>query len=222
MIQALRDRITGWLALVIVLMLAFVVGIWGIAAYFVPTTENYIAKIDDVEIDQNDYQRRFGQYREQMRAMMGEGFDARYFEQPTVKREFVDNLVRQRLLRRAAVEAGLVAPVSAVKQQITEIQAFQVDGKFNSDSYLNALRRQGLTATGFEELLTEELEVNRIPESLRESGFATDAEIDLIATLRDQKRTFRYFELSDSAIKPTIKPTDAEIKRTTTHIPMSS
>ena len=212
MIQAIRDRITGWFALLIVFMLAFVVGIWGIASYFAPTVENFVAKVGDEEITANDYQTRLSRYRDQMRGMMGEGFDPRTFEEATFKRDFVDGLVRQRLLQQNAAAAGLVAPVNELQQQISEIPAFQIDGKFNQEAYRNLLRQQNLTPTGFDRLLREEAEVNRLPESLRLSAFATDADTDLIAKLRDQKRTVRFFEISGDALRQTLKPTDAEIK----------
>jgi len=213
MIQAIRDRITGWFAIVVVAFLAFVVGIWGIGSYFAPAVENYVAKVNDKEIDSNVYQARLNDYRNQMQSMMGEGFDPRYFEGATVKREFLDNLVRQELLQQNATAAGLVAPRADIQKQINEIAAFQVEGKFNGDVYKSVLSRQGMTPIMFEGRLKEESEVNRVPESLRDSSFVTDAEVDLIAKLRDQKRSARFIELSAATLRETLKPTDAEVKK---------
>jgi peptidyl-prolyl cis-trans isomerase D len=213
MIQIIRDKVTGWFAFVILAIMAFLIGVWGIASYFAPTTDTFIAKVGDEEIATADYQERYGQYRQRLTQQFGGQLDGKFFEQKTTKRDFVDSMVRAELMRQAADKLGLVVGKGELQAEIQKIEAFKVDGKFSGTAYTAALSSIGMTPRVFEERLVEDLSSNRINSVLSDSSFVTDAELNRHIQLRDQQRTVRFFEINQQPIRDALKPSDAELKK---------
>jgi peptidyl-prolyl cis-trans isomerase D len=147
------------------------------------------------EISQETYRKRFEEYRQQMRQMLGENFDPRQLETPEAKRRVLDALVEEALLRQAAAGLGMAVSANQLQQSIMDIEAFKVDGKFDVNQYRVLLASQGMTPLSFEQRMREDLEVRALPSALSRSALATASDVDDYFRLRDQKRDFRYLEL---------------------------
>ena len=50
MLQAINDRIKGWLGIVIVVLIGLPFALWGIQSYFDDAGPRYAAKVNDSEI----------------------------------------------------------------------------------------------------------------------------------------------------------------------------
>lgn len=199
MLQKLREKTTGWIAFVILGVLIIPFAFFGMENYFSDNMALYVAKVGDQEISQEDFRQRFDQYRAQMRRMMGENYDSRQFEDPTMKRRFLDQLIEEKLLEQAAEERGIVIPAKQLQQEILKIPAFQVDGRFDGDRYRLMLAGQNMSPQGFQEQLRRDLTVQMLPGQIMETGFVTDAYLDSYLTLRDQRRGFAYAVLEPAA-----------------------
>src|SRR5688572_5501418 len=98
MLQTLREKTTGRVAILVIGLLAVPFAFFGMENYFTGNVATYVAKVGDEEIPQEEFRQRFDQYRAQTRRMMGENFNAAQFEDPTVKRRFLDQLIEEKLL----------------------------------------------------------------------------------------------------------------------------
>ncbi len=192
MLQALRDKTSGWVAIVVVGLLAIPVAFFGIESYFEVRTPTYVAKVGDQEISQGEFRRRFADYRERMRQQMGESFNPAIFEQPTFRREFLERLIDEEVLVQAAERIGAAATAAALRAEIEKIDAFKVDGKFDARQYQLLLSAQRMTVEGFEQDLRRELSARKLPTEVGATALVTDDQVDRYLALRDETRDFRF------------------------------
>ncbi len=201
---------SGWIAIVIVALLAIPFAFFGMEQYLFQSNANYAAKVEtapswwrsapdwwlvrklawqSAEVSPEDFRRAFESERQRRREAEGERFDARGFESPESKREVLDVLVDQKVLQLAAARDGMVVGDDAVRKSIQEIPAFLVDGKFDAQRYQLALQAQGLSPQGFQELVREGLQQALLREQVAQSAFVTPTEsarmMRLLAETRD-------------------------------------
>ena len=143
MLQSLRDKTSGWIAPVILILLIIPFAFFGVENYFQQQVATYVAKVGEKEIGQQDFQRRFEQFRNQMRQLQGERFDARAFESEENKRLVLDRLIDEEVLRQAAERMGVTVSPAQMQAEIAKIGAFQTDGKFDPQQYRLVLASQG-------------------------------------------------------------------------------
>jgi peptidyl-prolyl cis-trans isomerase D len=204
MLQALRDKTSGWVAIVVIGLLSIPVAFFGIESYFEIRTPTYVAKVGDKEISQEEFRRRFGEYRERMRQQMGEAFNPAMFDQPTFRREFLDRLIDEEVLVQAAERTGAAATAAALRAEIDKIDAFKVDGKFDARQYQLLLNAQNMTVERFEQELRRDLSARKLPGEVGATALVTDEQVDRYLALRDETRDFRY------AIVPPTDPAPEE------------
>lgn len=231
MLQKLREKTTGWIAIIILGLLAIPFAFFGIEHYFSASIDNYAAKIesppswwktaprwwpvsllwDTREISQPQFQRRFDQERQRMREIAGERFDAREFESAQNKRLVLDRLVDEELLRLAAARDGLTVSDAEMRKEIAAVPAFQRNGRFDPDQYRLALSGAGQTARGFEEGLRGDLLVRLLPAEIAATALVTDADVEALMRLMQQTRDVAVLDIPAPA-DAGAAPGEAEIK----------
>ncbi|TDK28720.1 peptidylprolyl isomerase [Luteimonas aestuarii] len=210
MLQALRDKTSGWIAIVIVAILAVPFAFFGMEQYLFQSSANYAAKVeappkwwrsapawwpasmvwDSEEVSAEDFRTAFEQARLQRRDAEGEAFDARGFETAQNRREVLEGLIDQAVIRLAARQAGVAVGDREVAEMIREFPAFQVDGRFDPERYQLALGSQNppQTPASFQELVREGLQQGLIPTRIAESAFVTGTETERMLRLLGERR----------------------------------
>lgn len=234
MLQKLRDKSSGWFATVVLGVLTVPFAFFGMEQYLFQNNSSYAAKIEAPpawwpsapafwpatmlwrrdEIGVDEFRSRFEQARQQQRAQLGDGFDAREFESIDNKRDILDSMIDQRVLRMAADRAGIAIGDAQVREEIQNIPAFQVDGKFNAQQYQMVLQSQvpARSPRQFQEDMRESLKQSLIPTQVVASSFLTDAELDRLLRLVGETRDVSFVTLPAPA-PDTAPVSDAEIKR---------
>lgn len=222
MLQSIREKTSGWIAVVILGLVILTMAFFGIESYVTGKVETYAAKIEGParflkfggqvkEISANDFRTRLDRVRQSERAEQGKDFDATAFESLQKKREVLDQMIDEALLDLVAQKAGMVLSKAAVQKQILGMQEFQVGGKFDPKQYQLILSGQQMTPRQFEQLIKADLLQRMIPQELLESGFSSDGELDNYLRTSRQTRDVRFIELAPAF--PTLPaPTDADIK----------
>jgi peptidyl-prolyl cis-trans isomerase D len=195
MLQKLREKTSGWIAVAIVAMLAVPFAFFGVENYFTQQVSTYVAKVGDVEIGPDTFQQRFEELRRQMQQVMGEQYDGREFESAENKRRVLDRLIDEEVLRQASERFGAIVTPAQLQREIGKIDAFKKDGKFDPSTYRNLLAAQGMTPRMFEDRVRQELATQSIPSQLAASGFVADDYVGRYLALRDQTRSFDYLVL---------------------------
>lgn len=195
-LQKFRDRLTGIMAIFIVGLLAIPFALVGVNSYFSPDSENTVAMVNDEGITLTEYNTSFQNYRERMRSLMGEAYDAQRFDDPVIRRQHLDTMIERELLRQVAAESGLSVDNQFLAQAIREIPGFQVDGEFNSEVYQSQLSAQGLTPPAFENQMRASMVLSQYPQTISASAIATPREVEQYIRLQQQERAFAALVVS--------------------------
>jgi peptidyl-prolyl cis-trans isomerase D len=196
MLQALREKMTGWVALVVIGLMIIPFAFFGVGDYFSARSDNWVAKVGDVEISPDQLRRRVEEFRSQMRNMMGDAFDARYFEQPEVRRQVLDRMIEEEVLLLAGAEMGLEISARRLREEIAAIPAFQVGGVFDQDQYLRLLNAQNMSAPMFQQRMVRDIAVQEIPAQIAVSALVTNDDVDRYLAVMEQTRDFRYVRIA--------------------------
>ncbi len=212
MLQAIRDRVTGVVAFIILGLLAVPFLFFGVESYINTVPQDAVAVVGEEEITVNDFQADFARYRAQLRQQQGDQYDEIATNQPTARREFLEEMIDQALLRQHALAVGLAVSDQALLDLIREIEAFQIGNQFSPEAYRQALAASGLTARGFEQEVRQDLLTRTVPTAISGSALVTEKEIDRMLAVRDEQRAIRVAEFprEDYAEQVAIEPAEVE------------
>ena len=189
-LQSIRERLNGIIALFVIGLLIIPFAFVGVSSYFTSDAQNAVALVNDQEITLNQFNQGFQDYRRSLQARMGSAFDPELFDEAIIRRQFLDQLINEELLSQVAEDAGLTVTDERLAQQIRSYGAFEVDGEFNVDVYTQRLAAQGMTPQQFEADVRSSLVFDQFPSAIANSAIATQWELNDYARLQDQQRAF--------------------------------
>ena len=220
MLQNIREKSSGPIAKLILVMIIAVMAFFGYEGLNTPGAGNYVAKVSkpgkllgygeaSIEVSVADYSRRVDQVRQQQRQQQGEAFDAAAFEKPENKRRILEQMIDEAVLQLGAQQAGIRISDAMIRDEILKIDAFTVDGKFDQSRYQLAIQQLGYTPAQFEERIRQDLMTRFIADEYVSSGIASDSDAIAMRKLAEQKRDLGYVEIPLPALDP--NATDAEL-----------
>lgn len=212
MLQAIRDRLTGWIVWFVVGLIVIPFAFWGIESFRTDGGDPAVAKVGDQEITQSQFKAAYEQRYQQYQAMMGERFRADQFDQNRFREAVLNDMTQESLLRQFVRDAGYRASDAALFKYLNSIPAFQLNGQFSKDAYLAALSRQGMKPERFESQLRDALEMEQMRESILQTTFVTDAGAAQSFRLAHQERELSYAVFDSSKYLNQVEPTEAQIK----------
>ncbi|WP_440223474.1 SurA N-terminal domain-containing protein [Dokdonella sp. MW10] len=201
MLQALREKTSGLIAKIILGAVIIAFSFFGIESYFIAQTDDYVARVGDKEVSQQEFRSRFDEFRQMQMQRSNGALDARYFESPEVKRQVLDQLIDEKVMLAANERLGVVVPVDRLRQEIMRIPAFQSNGQFDPALYRAALASQGMTPSMFDVRVRDEIATREMPVQVATSAIVTDADVDTYLRLRGQLRDFRFVALPKASVE---------------------
>ncbi|MGC1547133.1 MAG: SurA N-terminal domain-containing protein, partial [Rhodanobacter sp.] len=195
MLQSLGNKMKGWPSIIVLGVAVFAMSFFGIEGYFSSQVETFVAKVGKHEISQQQFQDRLNQLRQQARDQQGDSFDASVFEKPETKQRILDSMIDQQLLIQANEDLGMRVSTQAMRDTIAGIPGFQINGKFDPQTYRALLAAQNKTPDMFEDDVRTSLAISLLPDAITSSEIITDADVDRFLALRLQRRDVRYFAL---------------------------
>lgn len=211
MLQALREKTSGLIAKILLGLIVITFSFFGIESYFVTQTDDFVAKVGDKKISQQDFRTRFDEFRQQQLQQANGAINASFFEQPAIKRRILDQMIDEQVILQANERLGVVIPADRLRSEILKIPAFLTDGKFDENLYRARLAAIGKTPVGFSNQVAEEIASRELPVEIAASAFVTDNQVDDYLRLRGQTRDFSYLNLAKPA-SPDSAVSDAEVK----------
>lgn len=212
MLQAIRDRVTGIVAIFVLGLLAVPFLFFGLDSYMRAVPQDAVAVVGDAEISTSEFQTSFARYRAQLRQQQGDRYNEIATNQPAVRREHLEGMIDQLLLQQYAAELGLRVSDRAIAEMIRDIPAFQIEGQFNPEIYRQALQAAGETPRSFETSLREDMQTRLIPGALSESVIVTEAEVDRMISLQQQKRRVSLVDVDSGQFAESVSISDEDVE----------
>ncbi len=199
MLQTIRDRLTGWVATIIILVIgvALVITFGNMETNAV--TNTFAARVNGEEIPAIEFREIFQNQEQQLQATYGSEIpDALRAE---LADGVLESLMRQRLIKQYTKFTGYRVSDQVVADSIRAIPAFQLGGEFSSVSYEALLASEGLTPIAFEQDQRSALEVRQLQDGIINSAFYTPTDFRRFILLDGEKRRIDYAVLdADSYI----------------------
>ncbi len=212
MLQLIRERISGIVAIIIFGFLAILLIPFGAQNFDQGRTTDAVARVGDSDVTRVEFENSFNNYRQRLRQLLGSNFDEFAYSQPLVRRQHLESVIDQRLLQLYAEDSGLAIPPSQIMETVQAIPAFQVAGVFNETVYRQALANQRLDEASFLSNLRENLATQALSTALRSSVQPTEHEIDAMLALQNQTRDIDYVLFPASVHLAGLTVTDSEIE----------
>lgn len=211
MLQSIRENIKGVGAWIIVLFLCVPFAFWGISQYFDTTAGSEAATVNGEEISTFEVDQAYQQrYQELVRAF-GDRLPPELINEQALRREQLDQLIFQELLRQKMLELGYRASDEQVRNQIRSIPAFQENGEFSAERYRMALTQAGRSPASFEALLRRDIALQQLRQGVVESEFATPREAGLLMAIEEQGRRHSAVIVPDEAFADKVEITEADV-----------
>jgi peptidyl-prolyl cis-trans isomerase D len=199
MLQSIRDKASGWLAYVIIGLIAIPFALWGLGEYFGGAGPLVAAEVNGQEIPVRVVHQETRAQREQLARMFGGEIPADVFDERAIRNAALEALIQRELLRQAAEDAGFRASGRGVIREIRGIPAFLEDGRFSPERYRTVLEAQRISPGDFERDMAQSIVLAQIQQAIEASGDPPMDKAAEFARLRNQIRvaSWRIFAAAD-------------------------
>ena len=150
LLQLIRDRATGWIAWVIVILISIPFALWGINEYLSPTSNVAVAVVNGTEIGISEFQRTYQRQRAQLQSLLGGNFDLSQLDEDRLREEALNQLVNDEVVLQSALDSGIRLGDQQLALAIQGQDLFRENGIFSETLYQQWLRSQGYSPGGFE------------------------------------------------------------------------
>jgi peptidyl-prolyl cis-trans isomerase D len=189
---------------------------FGVQGYsrFSDAASEAVAKVDGQKITRAEWDAAHRRQIEQARQRMP-NLDVKLFDSPEMKRETLDQLVRERVLFAAVARGHLSVSDERLMRELQNIPQLAAlkrpDGSFDVAAYKVMVESQGRTAESFEAGLRQDLSLRQVTSAITDSalpaGAAGRAALDALL----QQREVQVLSFDSKAQMAGIAPTDAEL-----------
>jgi len=188
MLQQIRDKITGWFAAVFLGAIAVVFVFWGIQ--FESSSNVAAAKVNGESISAEQVRRAWQQRQTELQQSMRDELPPALVKEEQAK--LLRDSVRREVLVQHVNKMGYRVSDRAIVNQLEQIPALQVDGKFSRDRYAALLRQQGISEAEFEAEFRRDLQLGQLQNGFGVSAFVTPGEVKRRVELEGESREIDY------------------------------
>jgi peptidyl-prolyl cis-trans isomerase D len=212
MMESLRGAATGWVAKVLIGLLALSFGVWGINDVFRGYRSDVLASVGDFQISSENFRRTFEQQLRRFSRQSGQSITAQRAAELGLDRQILGEMLRDGALQQQASRLKLAVPDALVAQEIAKNPAFQdTRGDFDANRFRQILQQNGLN----EQMFLLEERGQKLRQAAAEPVIAQLRSPDtlVLAILRhaNEQRDARYFVLNANESEVPA-PTEAELK----------
>ncbi len=187
MLQAIRDRATGIIAWVIVILISIPFALWGVHEYFGGGGEPVVAEVDGAEITLRTYQQALAAERGRLRELLG-GAGLSEAQEALLRRQVLESLIEEEVLAGRARALGLHVGDALLAQAIQARPEFQREGRFDRSLYEARLRAAGLTPPAYEALVRRGMVMAQLRGAIERGAVVTPADVDGFLRIQGQRR----------------------------------
>jgi peptidyl-prolyl cis-trans isomerase D len=209
MLQTIRDKISGLVAIVFLGAIAVVFVFWGID--FGAGVQTYAAKVDGESIPLETVRRAWQQRQSQLQQMLRDELPPEMVK--SQQTALLNQFVQESLLKQRAEKFGYNVSDQELAAKVMEYPQFQVDGKFSKDRYNALIRSSGLTETQFEAELQGGLLIDQLRNAVVESAFVAPYELDRRYAIEKQEREIDYALIPAADFAASANITDEQVQK---------
>jgi len=208
MLQAINDRIKGWLGIAIVILIGLPFALWGIQSYFDDAGPRYAAKVNNSEISANEFERSVSIERQKLLRQYGGKLP---MEEKALRERTMTQMINQRVLEEVTFEQGYRISDAILSERVRQL--FTIDGVFDRERFEASVASLGMNIPMYERALRNELRLQQMQSGITNSTFVTRDAVNKLAALTEQTRDISVLTFNVDHFSTAQKPTAEEIKK---------
>ena len=201
MLTKIREKSQGAFAWLILGAICIPFALWGINNYIGDGQEKPIASVGGKDFYQRDVNRAYEQYAQNFKGMN--------IDEQTLKTQALQKLIKDEVLLQYVSDRGLTSADTTVRDFIQELPYFQTEGKFDEKKYKSLLASQRLSSIEFVARIKKALVMEQFQDSIINSDFSTDYDINSFFAIQNQQRDINYITVPVQTV--TTPPSEQEI-----------
>ncbi|MGB5454619.1 MAG: SurA N-terminal domain-containing protein [Gammaproteobacteria bacterium] len=207
MLQAINDRIKGWLGALVIVLITIPFAFWGIESYLGTGNKQFAAVVNGEEIPVFQFENAYSNQLARLNQQFGGKVP---YSNEQIKKLVLDQLVDALVLEENSYASGYRVSDTNLKQNIATL--FSRNGAFDRDFFENVIASNNMTVSQYESRLRNELRVIQKQNAVVSSAILTDAEVALLAALQQQERDIRWIRFDVDSQSDDIVITDQDIE----------
>ena len=211
MLQAIRDKTTGWIAYLIVGLICLTFALFGVTSYLGNGEATPPATVDGQTISQQNFDTAYANYRRQLEQAFGGSIPDYFASESILKEQVLTQLIEQSALSQYADKQYYRIGDVELNKLIRSMEAFHTDGKFNPDIYQSQVASLGYSTAGFEQEFRRSQSIEQLQTGLNSTAFTVPSVQKQLTSLENQTRKVRV--LIRSAQNEKIEISEQEIKQ---------
>ncbi len=204
MLQAIRDKVTGWIAYGIIFLISIPFALWGVNSYLGGGEIAPAATVNGEEITQRDLDQAYANYRQRLLQLFGGAIPPTLGEESVIRSRVLEQLIEESALRQYSEKQKYRIGDQELARLIRDMDEFKRDGQFDAEIYQAQLRSIGYSPLGFEQQLRSDGAVEQFQRGILATAFITPAAQKQRASLGNQTRKIR-------SLQYTVDPDSIEI-----------
>ncbi|MBW2476992.1 MAG: SurA N-terminal domain-containing protein [Deltaproteobacteria bacterium] len=171
------------------------------------TSEGLAARVNQRNISYNDFQIAYSNLYQLYQNIYQEQFTPGLERQLKLADKAINGLIDQALLQDEADRMGLKVSKQELIDAIAQVQAFQENGQFNRDRYLQVLSYQRLTTEEFEQMQRADLLINKVRQSLEKDISVIETDIQEEYRKQNDKVNLAFVRLAPEGFEKNVDVT---------------
>ncbi|MBT8103264.1 MAG: SurA N-terminal domain-containing protein [Gammaproteobacteria bacterium] len=205
MLQNIREKFTGWIAISILALIGLSFVFVGLNYSFIG--QSFAAKVDGIDIGVAQFENA---YREQLQG------NPQFAQLPPEYRQqlrsnILEQLIQQRVIDNYLDEAGYQISDQQVTAMIQSAPDFQVDGRFDMETYRTLLAQAGYEPARFEAAQRVQLRREQLQRAIRGSALVSPAQYRRFLNLAGEQRIVTLATIDADAVASEVSVTDEMI-----------
>jgi peptidyl-prolyl cis-trans isomerase D len=185
MLEAIRERAQGWIAKIILGLIAVAFALWGVDWYFQGGgKEPAVATVGGQDISQRD----FFEALKQQRQALGLKDNAPAELDKALRQQVVDQLIDVQLLTQASKDAGFAVSQEQLNAYLGGIELFQENGQFSQARLDAFLKSRGWSQQKLMHMVQQDLLLRQLQFAYGEGALASNTGTAQLAKLLSQQR----------------------------------
>lgn len=217
MLNILRKRAQSTIIQVVVLVIAVVFVFWGVGTNL-GNKRSYVAKVNDDEISNQDYQKAYNNAVDNYRVQFGGTIPSGLLETLGIKKQVLDQLVQGVLLKQSGSDMGLTVSDKELQDEIvdtlqraTGIEFFKANGEFDEDRYTDILNRNKMTKKSFEKGLRSDLLKRKAGDAVQTFAVVPESEIQAKLDFTNEEIRLAYFSVQSESFLDEVEVTEEDL-----------
>ncbi len=211
MLQAIRDKVTGWIAYGIIFLISIPFALWGVNSYLGGGEAAPAATVNGEEITARELDQSYATYRQRLTQLFGGAIPESYGNEAMLREQVRSQLIERFALRQYIEKQRYRIGDTDLNRIIRDMDVFQRDGQFDTAIYEAQLRSLGYSPLGFEQKLRTDGAMEQFETGIRATSFILPTTRKQFSSLRNQTRKIRT--ISFSATREDIQIDDSEIEQ---------